>query len=828
MAARQFPGGPALLLAFLALPVSGAAAGDPPVPLDSTTRDFDQTHLVLHVTPRIAEGVVDGETTVSFLSLADPLRTLRLHCEDTQVLSAKDGRGTPLEFWLVDGVLSLRLPEPLPRGAPGSVVVSYRSRPTQGMFFHAPTAESPSTPLEMYSQGEGTDNRRWFPCYDEPDDRFTLEVYASVAGDLKTVSNGVLAGSATREGGLREDHWKLERAIPSYLVSLIVGRFETSTAKCGEIPLEYNGPPGRGEEVRNGYEFTPSMMAFFNDYIGTPYPWPRYAQTTVWDFVYGGMENASATTMNMRLLHPKEARPSYSSDGLVAHELAHQWFGDLLTCRTWDHLWLNEGFATYFTDLYFENRDGPDEFALHRRGQNRSYMEHTKEPEKLALKPSPRGDVPLEMFGGKQYDRGAAVLHQLRIEVGDGPFRDGIRAYVKGNADRAVTSEDFRRSMEGACGRGLGWFFDQWVYGAGYPVLEVSWEVLPAPKEGAARTLRVTVEQVQREGGGQAAEFRILVPARVMAGSAAAAVRLDVRRRKQSFDVPLPSGDLQVVRVGEGGGVFARIRLKQDREAWGRALQLDTDVAGRLDAAEALAEWPDFAAPRLADALARDPCWAVRQECARGLGRVPAKEAADALLGAVADPDSRVRDAVAESLGGRDRATAVAALAKMALGDANPYVRSQAARALGRVHAEGAYDLLAGLLKVESHRETIRQGALDGLKELGDPRALDLARPLLRYDWPRGDNFGMREAALRVLLGLAPDAPESRAAVVTLLSDPFHRMRSTACETAGNYRVREAAERLKAMAASETFPGVKAAAKAALEKILAPPPTSKE
>lgn len=445
-------------------------------------------------------------------------------------------------------------------------------------------------------------------------------------------------------------------------------------------------------------------------------------------------------------------------------------------------------------------------------------MDGTKEPERLGLHLNPRGDIPLELFGGKQYGRGAAILHQLRIEVGDEAFRDGIRAYVHEHADSAVTSEDLRRSMEGACGRPLGWFFDEWVYGVGYPVLEASWEAVPA-----AKVLRVSIEQVQAEGGGQAAEFRVTVPVRVQAGAAVLRARLDVRRRKQTFDLPLADGDLHVVRIGEGGGVFARIRLKQDREAWARCLKLDTDVAGRLDAAEALAEWPDFALPHFADAVATDPCWAVRQECAKALGRNPAKEAAEALLKAVADPDSRVRESVAEALGAKDRAVAAAALAKTAREDANAYVRAQAARSLGKIHAEGAFDLLAGLLKEDSHRETLRQGALDGLRELGDPRALDLARPLLRYDWPRGDNYGMREAALKVLLALAPDTAETHAAVVALLDDPFHRMRSFAATAAGNFLVREGEGRLRQMAEGEAYDGVKGAAKGALEKLAAKP-----
>ena len=259
----------------------------------------------------------------------------------------------------------------------------------------------------------------------------------TVPPGLRSVGNGVLVESKALDGGQRVEHWRLDRRIPSYLISLVVGTFETVTDTWRDVPLEYNGPPGRTEEIRKGYAGTPAMMEFFTEYTGRKFPWPRYAQTTVWDFIYGGMENAGATTMNMRLLHLPEACPCYSSDGLVAHELAHQWFGDLLTCKTFDHMWLNEGFATYFTDLFFEHRDGPAAFSLERWHQNRGYMNGTPRPDTLGLVAAPRGDLPLELHGGKEYNRGAAILHQLRIELGDEVFRAGIRRYVKDHDDRA-------------------------------------------------------------------------------------------------------------------------------------------------------------------------------------------------------------------------------------------------------------------------------------------------------------------------------------------------------------------------------------------------------
>jgi HEAT repeat protein len=248
----------------------------------------------------------------------------------------------------------------------------------------------------------------------------------------------------------------------------------------------------------------------------------------------------------------------------------------------------------------------------------------------------------------------------------------------------------------------------------------------------------------------------------------------------------------------------------------------DSDPTGRIEAAEALAEWPDDASGPLAQVLARDPFHAVRVAAAKTLGAIPGKTSLDALVAALADPDARVREAAAESLGGRTRAEVAAPLAAALAADGNSYVKAAAARALGRLHAEGAFETLKGLLSVDSHRETVRAAAFDGMKALGDRRAIPLARQHLAYDWRRGDHHGMRRAALDLLLALAPDEPETHADVVRLLSDENHRMRGWAAEAAGTYRVRSAEARLKVLSESDPDGGVKSAAKKALERLAKP------
>jgi len=801
------------LLFILTLVAPAVAAGRP---LDAATRDFDQLHLAVRVEPDIAAGTIAGQVDLRFASLVPGLATLRLHAVDLTVKSVESA-GLRLAFRVLPGILEIDLAAPLAKGAEAAVRIEYDAKPRRGLWFHAPTERHPHVPLSFYSQGQGTDNRHWIPCYDLSDDRLTSEIRVVVPKELATVSNGRLAEQKVLGDGRREDVWRMEQRHPTYLIGLAAGPYETWSAEHGGVEVEINAFPGRLEEARNAFGRVTEMLDFFGEYLGAPYPYGRYAQTVVWDFLYGGMENTTATTMNMRLPHGPETRPVFDADGITAHELAHQWFGDWLTCRSWRHIWLNEGFATYLTDLFFEHEDGEIEFRIRRRRQNRGYLDGTPKPETLGLDRDPRGDVPLELFGGKQYNRGAAILHQLRLEIGDEVFRKALGRYAREHADSAVTTEDLRRSVEREAGRDLAWFFDQWDYGAGYPVLDVRYERL----EGEGDLL-LRVKQVQVAGGGQTGAFRLTLPVRVaLHGGGSVVRRLLLTRREQEFRVPCPgSAPPAHVRVDDGVWLLGRVILDQSRESWQHQLLNDPDVGARLDAIEALAPLEEQVAGTLAQALAADAVWAVRVAAARALGERSGSEAAlAALLAARTDADARVRETVYGALGGRTRDEAGAVVAKGVTEEAHPYVRAAAARALGRLHTEDAFGLLRGLLEVGSHREVVRHGALDGLASLGDPRAVDLAIPFLDYEWGLGAMSMMRKAALDLVTKLEPDERRTRKLLTDLLDDPYFRMRGWAADACGTYRVAEALPRLRRMAEEESHWDPKGAARRAIEKL---------
>jgi aminopeptidase N len=814
----------AVALLFV-LPVAASGQGDeqapppapPPPPLDMSTRDFDQVHLDLTVKPDLEKGTVEGVARHEFTSLVDGLATLRLHSQDTEVRGVVCPKGSPLKFETKDGVLSIALPAALKSGEATSVTITYTSTPKLGLLFHRPTPENPGTPLFLYSQGQGSDNRRWVPCYDEPDDRLTWDLHVTAPKALKTVSNGTLATSKENADGTRTDDWHFPWRSPTYLLSLIVADLETVTETwtgkgpdARPVSVEYNAVPGRHEELVTALRETPHMLGVFSELTGEAYPWPRYAQTFVWDFLYGGMENTTATTLNMRALHTEAARPNYMSEGLVAHELAHMWFGDLLTCKSWDHIWLNEGFATYLTDVWFEHRHGEEALLLRRREQNEGYMAGTPDAGALDLKKEPRGDIPVELHGGKQYDRGAAILHTLRREIGDEAFWDGVKRYVAGRRDCAVTSEDLRHAMEAAAGRDLKWFWEQWVYGAGYPVLEVT---------HAPGSNMMTVRQVQSRRGPQGL-FRITVPVR--AGADGPVQRMLVTQEKHDFFLGRPA---PYVRVGVQGDLLMKVRYQPSLDTLGVMLR-DPDVNARLDAAYALEPYGQQGVAALATAVEKDASYAVREECARVLGRLQGGEwgadATKALIAAAKDEDPRVRETALEALGAGPRALVAATLLQAARTETKDYPRAAAAKALGRVHAEGAFEELEKLLAVESHGDCVRAAALEGMAALGSWRGTEKALAFLDYKWGKGANHKLRETALNVATSLAPDDRDVHARLVALLSDPYHRMRAWAAEACGKFKVRAALPKLKELAEKDWHGSVKGAAKAAVERLEAP------
>ena len=283
----------------------------------------------------------------------------------------------------------------------------------------------------------------------------------------------------------------MDQPHSTYLITLTASEFVSFHDRVGSLPVDYYVTKNVDEATaRRFMGKTPAMIRFFSDKTGQPYPYPKYAQVCVPEFG-GGMENTSATSMTDSALLDEIEVLERDEDGLVAHELAHQWFGDLLTCKDWSHIWLNEGFASYFDPLFAEHDLGEDEFRLRMDGALKSYMGNDRMYRRPIVET--RYSSPMEMFDGMTYAKGGCVLHMLRGLLGDEAWWKGIRGYVAKHKFQVVDTDDFRKAMEEASGKDLKWFFDQWLYKAGHPELKVRWHY-----EDADKTVRVKVEQTQK------------------------------------------------------------------------------------------------------------------------------------------------------------------------------------------------------------------------------------------------------------------------------------------------------------------------------------------
>lgn len=413
-----------------------------------------------------------------------------------------------------------------------------------------PSAETDSARLPViFSQGEAENNSLWFACHDFPNERLSTELVVTVPEPFQAVSNGQLLEEKTLPGGKTRFHWLQREPHANYLVSLVIGVFDRveiggdDTARPG-LPMTVWAPQGFAERVADGFSETPAMVAFLERLLDEPYPWAKYDQVITRGYNYGAMENTSATT-----IYPQAAFQSADDlRGVVVHELAHQWFGDLVTCKSWEHIWLNEGFATYCEALWDEERAGTDQKARRKAylGNVAHWLDQQRggnygsAPAQAALVSNFYND-PDEPFMkvDNPYSKGALVLHMLRAGLGDEPFFAGVRLYLdRLRFDQAETS-DFRRALEDASGRNLEQFFDQWCLRPGIPRLDLAFE----PDDDG---MHVQITQTQTIDALNPA-YRFLLPIYVtMADGSSRYVYFNVTDPEQTQHFALPGRPVQV------------------------------------------------------------------------------------------------------------------------------------------------------------------------------------------------------------------------------------------------------------------------------------------
>ncbi len=744
-------------------------------------RALDLGHYRLAVELFPDERRLTGTTTITATVITAGLRRVELDAVDLEIAAVRvDGAAVAGRGFAHDGQrLRIELGRARAKGDVLTLAIDYAARPRRGLYFTAPDAGYPDKPAMAWTQGQDQDSRHWFPCVDSPHQKATSEVIATVPAGWDVLSNGERTGDQV-VGDRRTVHWRLAIPHSCYLVTLVAGELATVEDRWGDVPVTYHAVRGREDSARRTLARTPQMLALFSRLFGVAYPYPRYAQVFVADFIFGGMENTSATTLTDTVLLDARAALDTDVDALIAHELAHQWFGDLVTCRDWGEGWLNEGFATYAEYLWREHHEGRDAADLELDDWAAAYFgeDGNRYRRTVATK---LYEEPIDIFDHHLYEKGGRVLHMLRAELGDDGFGATLAHYLGKHRHGLVETRDLARAVEDATGRVLDGFFSQWIVdGAGHPELKVamSWDA-------DAGRMDVRVEQTQKVEG-RTPLFRLTTTLRFRVGDWDVDVPLKLDERLHVVHVPLAGEPSQAI-FDPGAVLLAAVDTDKSLGLWTGQLASATLAIDRVHAARALAKKGGVVAQHaLAKALVHDRFWAVRGAAAEALGVIRGDDARTALVRALTDEiQPRARRAIARALGGfRGDLLAGAALAVVVEhGDASYFVEAEACLALGKTRVGVAPALLRRAAERASYTDVIRQHAYRGLAEARDDSAVELL--VAGTAWGRPTQG--RRAAIGALAILARgrrdrDAVRVRERIEELLDDPDFRVQSAAIE----------------------------------------------
>ncbi|WP_415280836.1 M1 family aminopeptidase [Candidatus Nitrososphaera sp. FF02] len=714
---------------------------------------FTINHMKLEAEPDLKARTVSCSQQLEITAVQDA-GELALDAVDLDVKSAAvNGKKTP--FRAVSDKLTLKLAKPLKEGDRAQVSISYSAKPRKGMYFVSPDKHYPDKKPEVWTQGETVEASHWFPCIDHPLVKFSSEITVIVPEGYTAISNGRLV--RTEKGRKWKYHWSESNPHPAYLTSIVAGRY----TEINEGGLYYYVPPEMAHDAKRSFDRTGDMVKFFEEYLGTKYPYEKYSQVCVQDFVYGGMENSSCTTLTLDTLHDKKAHVDYTSDYLVAHELAHQWFGDLVTCRDWQHIWLNEGFATYCESLYWEASRGTDEFHYYVMQTADDYLEEaaSRYVRPIVAKVYKHPD---DLFDRHSYEKGGCVLHMLRSHVGDAYFRRALKTYLHRFANSTAETDDLRKVFELETGKSLQQFFDQWVYREGHPDLKVEFSQ-------AGKTAKIKIEQAQAE------PFSFALEVKMAFARGAKTYTLDISGKESAFQIPV-EGDVEWFSVDPEFKILKTVSVKAPKEMLTRQLQRGATVIERVEAARALKDHSaDLVVGALQKAVMAD-FWGVGAEAARALGSIRTESAYRALEKCLKVRHPKARRAVVKALGDFRRKETVAML-KPYMHDESYFVESEAATAIGRTKDGNVVPVLKKTAGTTSFQNVVAQGAIAGLKEFPDDK--DIASFLLEKS-NHGNHHRIREAATFALAKFVDNH-----AVVdqlkALLADSWFRVRINAC-----------------------------------------------
>lgn len=450
----------------------------------SRTRDFDLIHTDLSLSFDYKNELVFGEALLTLKPYFYKQNQLVLDAKDFDIHSFSMMNGDQkidLSYLYDTQKLRAYLPKDFAPSDTLKVSIKYTAKPnenpklgstaitdTKGLYFINSSGKA-DKPIQIWTQGETEHNSKWFPTLDTPNERATQEIRLTVDQEFRTISNGRLLESKDNADGTRTDHWNMDLPHAPYLAAVIVGDFVEIQDSWEDIQVNYYVEEKYTEGAKIVFKNTPEMIGFFSKLLDVRYPWQKYDQVVVRDFVSGAMENTTISVFMEELnLTAREAIDS-DWDGIIAHELFHQWFGNYVTTESWANLTLNEAFANYAEYLWLEYKEGIDAADLHHISEMEQYFDEAKEKQVDLIRFYHEDSE--DMFDSHSYAKGGRILHMLRKIIGDEAFFKSLNLYLTTHSYSSVEAHDLRLAFEKVTGMDLNWFFDQWFFASGHPIL---------------------------------------------------------------------------------------------------------------------------------------------------------------------------------------------------------------------------------------------------------------------------------------------------------------------------------------------------------------------
>jgi aminopeptidase N len=740
------------------------------------SRDYDLQHSKIALRFDVDQKKVIGDVTHTLAILRDGTSKVAFDSVGLTIQGVTVNKA-PAKFETTASKLIVPLPAAAHSGEKFDVNIRYEGKPAKGLYFILPDKEYPNRPKQVWSQGESEDTRYYLPTYDYPNDRLTTETILTVPASWITVANGKLINVSKPANDMRTWTWRESLPSSTYLITVVAGEFEEMKQSWHGMPVTYYAPKGRGDRLLPNYERTPAMIDVFSKKLGVDYPWEKYAQSMVDDFVAGGMENSSATTNTSSSLRNPKLIPEFpgDEDGLISHELAHQWFGDLVTCNDWGNIWLNESFATFFEMVWSEAHYPKDQADYERWNAVQEWLGQPG----LYSKPIVRHDFDdSSEFDGNAYGKGSLVLYMLRQQIGEDAFYRGLRNYLEVHRGKNVVTADLIKSIQDANHISVQQFFDEWIYGAGAPKFDVSYTY-----DDSKHQVALTVKQTQKVEG-RVGIFHVPVDVEITTASGAKLHRIDVSKEAETFSLPSDGAPLMVL-FDKGGQVLKSTEFHKEKKEWLFQLKNATELADRAEAAQALAKLKndDEAVAALGSALSADKAWELRDIAADALGTVGNAAAGKQLLDALeTNAQPYVRNHIVAALGNiKDEPKIAAKLLAIARDDASYRARANALQSLGKLKVSNALPVLTEAVNENSPDDFLRNAALRSLGFLGDDKGV----PLLREWSAPGKAIETRTAAIMSLGRLDKGNKEITAQIAGYLTESHFPVRYAAIRALG-------------------------------------------